>query len=468
MQVVDLVMPPRRATMPRRGPHMEVEPLVQHRDPDGSIPHQESRSHGGDRVVRSTEREDIGRDEPARDAELSDPAFATFDYGAVELSERERNYGLYVLGKTGSGKTVALTNLALLDIYAGKALVFFDPHGDAARSLIDRIPRRFAEKVCYLDLSRLNSVAWNPLIGIPLNRAAKAAINLTDALKDSWPETWGERLASFLRNGFQLLIEHGRATLSDLPRIYYDKDHRERFTCRIQDPQLKEFWLGEYRSCDDRQRREAQGPILNRIGQCLAIPEIRSVVSHPFSTLDLRRAIDRNYIIVVNLSKGTIGQTPSSIFGSLMASSIKTALLSREDTPEEYRAPLAFYADEFHAFGTLAWVEMLSELRKYGIQLTLAHQFADQLQPLVFSAVLGNVDTMLVFRVGIDDAERLHKNFTRNNQPLNPAELAEQRPYHAFLKRGLEHYRIETAAPFPGRTRYDVNTRASLRRFGIK
>ena len=109
---------------------------------------------------------------------------------------------------------------------------------------------------------------------------------------------------------------------------------------------------------------------------------------------------------------------------------------------------------------------MLSELRKYGLQLTLAHQFADQLHPLVLSAVLGNVDTMLIFRVGITDAEKLHKNFTRNNLPLNPAELAEQQPYHAFLKRGLEHYRIETAAPFPSRKRYDQNVRASLRRFG--
>jgi hypothetical protein len=444
---------------------MEVDTLVQHRDPDGVVPHQEPRSHGRDRVERTAEREDIGRDEPARDAELSAPAFAYFDYGAVELTDRERNYGLYVLGKTGSGKSVALANLALLDIYDGKSLIFFDPHGDAARALIDRIPRSRAEKICYLDLSRMNSVAWNPLTGIPQHRAAKAAINLTDALKDIWPDTWGERLASFLRNGFHLLIEHGHATLSDLPRIYYDKDHREKFTARIKDVQLKEFWLGEYRSYDDRQRREAQGPILNRINQFLAIPEIRSVVSHPVSTLDLRRAIDNNYMIIVNLSKGTVGQTPSSIFGSLLASSIKTALLSREDTPEERRAALAFYADEFQNYGTLAWVEMLSELRKYGLQLTLAHQFADQLQPLVLSAVLGNVDTMLIFRVGIDDAERLHKNFTRNNQPLNVAELAEQPPYHAFLKRGLEHYRIETAASFPSKQRYQQNVTASLRRF---
>lgn len=444
---------------------MEVDLYVQHRDPGEAVPHQEPRLHGRGRDERLAEREEIGRNEPARDAELSDPAFATFDYGDVELTERERNYGVYVLGKTGSGKTVALTNLALLDVYAGKALIFFDPHGDAARNLVDRIPRWRAEKVCFLDLSRMNTVAWNPLIGIPLHRAAKAAINLTDALKDIWPDTWGERLASFLRNGFHLLIEHGHATLRDLPRIYYDKEHREKFTARIKDPVLNEFWNGEYKSYDDRQRREAQGPILNRLGQFLAIPEIRSVVSHPYSTLDLRTAIDNEYMLIVNLSKGTIGQTPSSIFGSLLASSIKTALLSREDTPEEQRLPLPFFADEFQNYGTLTWVEMLSELRKYGLQLTLAHQFAHQLQPQVLSAVLGNVDTMIVFRVGIDDANRLHGNFTRNNQPLNPAELADQEPYRAFLKRGLEHYRIETTPPFPTRKRYQQNASASLRRF---
>ncbi len=434
--------------------------------PTDKFPHQEIRSRRRNRVERFAEREKFGRDEPARDAELNDLAFAYSDLGPVELTERERNYGVYVLGKTGSGKTVALTNAALLDIEAGKALIFFDPHGDAARSLVARIPRWRAEKVCYLDLSRLNTVAWNPLSGVPPHKAALAAINLTDALKDIWPDTWGERLASFLRNGFQLLIEHGHATLRDLPRIYYDRDHRERFTSRIKDPALNEFWNGEYKSYDDRQRREAQGPILNRIGQFLAIPEIRSVVSHPFSTLKLRTAIDENYIVIVNLSKGTVGHTPSSIFGSLLASSIKTALMSREDTPEDERGALAFYADEFHNYGTIAWAEMLSECRKYGLQLTLAHQFAAQLHPQVLSAVLGNVDTMMIFRVGIDDAQRLHRNFTRNNQPLNPAELAEQQPYHAFLKRGLEHYRIETAPAFPSLDRYDANVRSSLRRFG--
>jgi hypothetical protein len=444
---------------------MAVDLCVQHRDPDGEFPHQENRSHGRIRDERFAEREYLGRDEPARDAEPNDLAYAYADGSPIHLTERERNYGVYVLGKTGSGKTVAISNAALLDIEANKAVTFFDPHGDAARSILARIPKWRAEKVCYLDLSRQNSVVWNPLHGVPPHRAALAAINITDALKDIWPDTWGERLANFLRNGFHLLIENGHATLQDLPRIYYDRDHRERFTSRIKDPALKEFWHGEYKSYDDRQRREAQGPILNRIGQFLAIPEIRSIVSHPFSTLKLRTAIDENYILVVNLSKGTVGHTPSSIFGSLLASSIKTALMAREDTDEELRKPLAFYADEFQNYGTLAWTEMLSECRKYGLQLTLAHQYTSQLRPEVLGAILGNVDTLMIFRIGIEDAERLHRNFTRNNMPLNPAELAEQQPYHAFLKRGLEHYRIETAAPFPSPDRYEPNVRSSLRRF---
>src|SRR5205085_1107472 len=128
-------------------------------------------------------------------------------------------FGVYVLGKSGSGKTVALQNLALLDIAAGKSVVFFDPHGDAARNLMESIPAKFAEKVCYLDLSSMHSLAWNPLANIAPEKTALAAINLTDALKDIWPETWGERLASFIRNGFQLLAENGNATLADLPRL---------------------------------------------------------------------------------------------------------------------------------------------------------------------------------------------------------------------------------------------------------
>ena len=312
----------------------------------------------------------------------------------------------------------------------------------------------------------MNTVAWNPLIGIPLHRAARAAINLTDALKDIWPDTWGERLASFLRNGFQLLIEHGHATLRDLPRIYYDKDHRERFTSRIKDPALNEFWNGEYNSYDDRQRREAQGPILNRIGQFLGDPgnplrrlaplldaqapngdrqqlhrHRQSLERHhrPHAELHLRiapRVVDKDGALV---ARGCSGRAP------------RTAPVLRRRISQLRNNRLGRNA---------------LRMRKYGLQLTLAHQFADQLHPLVLSAVLGNVDTMMIFRVGIDDAERLHRNFTRNNQPLNPAELAEQQPFHAFLKRGLEHYRIETAPAFPSRDRYDANVRSSLRRFG--
>ena len=444
---------------------MAVDPFVQHRDPDGNFPHQEIRSRGRNRAERFAEREKFGRAEPARDAEPNDRAFAYCGADPVEISDRERNYGTYVLGKTGSGKTVALCNAALLDIEAGKAVIFFDPHGDAACWLMERIPTCRAEKVCYLDLSRMNSLAWNPLADVAAADAALAAVNLTDALKDIWPETWGERLASFVRNGFHLLIENGHATLRDLPRLYYDKAHRQRFTARIKDPALNEFWNGEYKSYDDRQRREAQGPILNRIGQFLAIPQIRSVVSQARSTLKLRTAIDNHYSIIVNLAKGATGATPSAIFGSLLASSVKTALMSRAELPEDERSYLAFYADEFHTYGTVAWAEMLSECRKYGLQLMLAHQFADQLRDDVLAAVLGNVDTMLIFRCGIREAELLHKNFTRNNLPLNPAELAEQQPFHAFLKRGLEHYRIRTAPPFPTRNRYRPNLQSSQRRF---
>ena len=457
---------------------MSVDLCVRHRDPDGTAPYPESRSRGYARTERATERELAGREEPARDAEPSDHAFAFEGDEPVILSERERAYGVYVLGKTGSGKTVAITNQALLDIAVGKALIFLDPHGDAARRLIDCIPRHRAEKVCYLDLSRTNTLAWNPLADVPEGKEALAAINLTDGIKDIWPETWGERMASFLRNGFQLLIEHGNASLWDLPRLYYDADHRERFTRRIRDRALDNFWNGEFKSYDDRQRREAQGPILNRLGQFLAIPEIRSVVSHQRSTLSLRTAIDKNYIIVANLSKGTTGDTPSSIFGSLLASSIKTALMSREDTPEEQRAPLPFYADEFHNFGTIAWSHMLSECRKYGLQLVIAHQYTAQLNEEVLGAVLGNVDTLLIFRVGPTDAKLLAPAletgpllFDRDRMqylqtdPIPPNRLMNQPRFHACLRRGTEQTWIETAPPFPSLDRYDANLASSLRRF---
>lgn len=460
---------------------MLVDLCVRHRDPDGQAPHQEIRSRGYARSERASERELERREEPARDAEPSDRTFAFADGEPVALSERERAYGVYVLGKTGSGKTVAITNQALLDIQAGKALVFLDPHGDAARTLIDCVPPHRAEKLCYLDLSRMNSVAWNPLADVPKGKEALAAINLTDGIKDIWPETWGERMASFLRNGFQLLIENGNASLWDLPRLYYDADHRERFTKHIKDRALDNFWNGEFKSYDDRQRREAQGPILNRLGQFLAIPEIRSVVSHQRGTLNLRTAIDNGYVLIANLSKGSTGDTPSSIFGSLLASSIKTALMSREDTPEAERPPLHFYADEFHNFGTIAWAHMLSECRKYGLQLVIAHQYTAQLSEEVLGAVIGNVDTLMIFRIGIEDAKLLAPaletgplQFDRDRmqyvqtEPIPPNRLMNQPPFRACMRRGTEQTFIETAPPFPSLDRYDRNLASSSRRFAPK
>lgn len=201
-------------------------------------------------------------------------------------------------------------------------------------------------------------------------------------------------------------------------------------------------------------------------------------MSDPHPALNLRTAIDKNYLIIVNLSKGTTGHTPSSIFGSLLASSIKTALMSREDTAEETRAPLAFYADEFHNYGTIAWAEMLSECRKYGLQLVLAHQFTDQLHDDVLNAVLGNVDTMMVFRVGFADAKRLAPALETGEllydrdrlgwvQPdgIPASKLMNQARFQACMRRGTEHFFIETAPPFPPRARYQVNVNSSRRRF---
>jgi hypothetical protein len=194
--------------------------------------------------------------------------------------------------------------------------------------------------------------------------------------------------------------------------------------------------------------------------------------------LNLRTAIDSNYIIVVNLSKGTTGHTPSSIFGSLLASSIKTALMAREDVPEEERPPLAFYADEFHNYGTIAWAEMLSECRKYGLQLVLAHQFTSQLHNDVLGAVLGNVDTLIVFRVGVADAKLLAPALETGEMlydrdrlayvhpdAIPPHKLMNQSRFQACMRRGTEHFFIDTAPPFPSRNRYDSNLASSDRRF---
>jgi DNA helicase HerA-like ATPase len=442
---------------------MTVDSSVLHHDP--GAPPEELRLRGRIDFASIAARVVMGEEQSARDAEPNDLPIAihSHDHSPIEFTEDERRRHIEIIGKTGQGKSTLLKNLAMRDIRDGKAVVYFDPHGLDAPALIDSIPRHRTEKVCYLDLTdKTHPVAWNPLFGIPLERSAIVAANITEGFRDIFYEAWSERMAWFLRNGLALLIEAGDATLADLPPLYFDERHRKRFVQGAKTDATKQFWLREYPAYPENYRREAPGAIVNRIGQLLAAPPAAAILTQRTSTLDLQTCIDSGYIVIVNLAKGSIGNNAASLFGSLLISQLRNAVMSRADRPNEEYRPVSFLIDEFHSFATLSLAQLLAESRKYNLQLTIAHQYAAQLKPEVQAAILGNVGTIIAFRVGFDDAKVLIGDF----DPYQPAMLTDQTPTHARMKRDLQPCQIQTVPFEPEeRGRYDTVVRASRRRF---
>lgn len=402
------------------------------------------------------DEEDCLPHDPARDADQSF-AFRISTNHTISLSEKERSRHLYLIGKTGSGKSNALEYFAIRDIHAHKTLILIDPHGDTARRVVDTIPSSRTRQTAYLDLAdTAYAVGFNPLANIPLKRAALAASNITQALKDIFADMWGPRLEHFLFNGLVPLIEHG-ATLEDLPPLYYNTQHRKRFTQKITDPQANRFWHEEYPSYNDRYREDAQGPILNKIGQVLASPALRRILlqTHPKFTLSLE-----NQIIIVNLNKGGVGAVPANLLGSLIISAVQNIVMTRSET--EYRPTVSLIADEFQSFSSLAIASMLSETRKYGLQITIANQYISQLSDEVRDAVLGNVGTLVSFRVSAHDANILSPELG------DIQDLPNQLPFHAVMKKDLDAFHIKTLPPLQTHGTYAKIIASSRRHFARK
>lgn len=445
---------------------MTVDSSVLHRDP-GATP-EELRSRGRIDLGSIAKRRVNGEAQAARDAEQNDPPIAIHsrDHSPIVFSEDERRRHIEIIGKTGQGKSTLLKNIAMRDIRAGKAVVYFDPHGLDAPALIDCIPSHLTEKVCYLDLTnRTHPLAWNPLARIPPERAAITASNITEGFRDIFYEAWSERMAWFLYNGLALLIEAGDATLADLPPLYFDERHRKRFIERAKSDATKQFWLKEYPAYPDNYRREAPGAIVNRVGQLIAAPAAAAVLTQRTPKLDLKTCIENGYIVIINLSKGSIGNNAASLFGSLLISQLRNAVMSRADQPTDIYPPVSLLIDEFHSFATLSLAQLLAESRKYNLQLTLAHQYAAQLKPEVQAAILGNVGTLISFRVGSDDAKVLIGDF----DPYSPNMLTDQSPTYARMKRDLQPCEIRTVPFEPDkRGSYDAVVRASQRRFAVR
>lgn len=324
----------------------------------------------------------------------------------------DRRAHMYVIGKTGTGKSTLLETLIRQDMENGHGLALLDPHGDLVSKLLSAIPDHRKADVIHFDVADSSRpLGFNPLESVDREKRPLAAIGLLDAFKKIWVDSWGPRLEHILRNALLALLEYPGATLGDVLRLLSDDAFRRDVAGRLSNAPVRQFWLREYEGYPPKFRAEAIAPIQNKVGAFLANPTLNRILSQPRSAFDCRRVMDEGKILLVNLSKGKIGEDTASLLGALLVSKFSLAALSRADVAEEERRDFFLYLDEFHSVSTGALATMLSELRKYRVGLILAHQYLEQVEEEVLAAILGNVGTQIVFRLGISDAEVFAKEF---------------------------------------------------------
>jgi hypothetical protein len=367
------------------------------------------------------------------------PIATTAGGAGVVFSREERERHVYIVGKSGSGKSTFLFNLAMSDILAGEGVAVIDPHGDLALDILDAIPRSRINDVCYLDVTDAERpVGFNPATKVPPDRRALAAAGIVSAFKHLWSDSWGPRLEHFLFHGVAALVSREHATLIDLPRVYIDDNFRDRLLGSVEDPETLRFWHEEFPSYQKAFRSEAFAPILNKVGQVNASPQLRLILGQVAPRLDLKFTMDNRRILIANLAKGAIGEQASNLLGSLIVSHLQLVAMERGTRPAHERVPFFVHVDEFQTFSSDAFASLLSEARKFATHFALSNQYTDQLPQAVRSAVIGNAGTLVVFRVGSRDSELLAPEF----RPMDGGALADQEPFTAWLRRGSGRGRI--------------------------
>ena len=348
------------------------------------------------------------------------------------IRRADRRAHLYVIGKTGTGKSTLLETLIRQDIEAGVGLALLDPHGDLVERVLATIPASRQRDLTYFDVpDATRPLGFNPLERVAPTKRALAASGLLEVFKKIWAESWGPRLEHILRNALLALLDQPEATLADVLRLLADRDFRQRVSERVANAAVRDFWLREFETYPRNFRAEAVAPIQNKVGAFLTHPVLQRIVTQTKSAFDLRRVMDEGQLLVVNLAKGKIGEDAAALLGAMLVSRIGLTALSRAEVPEAERRDFYVYLDEFHSFTTLSLANMLSELRKYRVNLVLAHQYLSQLDLQVRDAILGNVGTMIAFRLGLADAEILEKEFAPEVGALDLVNLPN---YQIYLK----------------------------------
>jgi len=333
----------------------------------------------------------------------------------IALSQEDRRRHIYALGQTGSGKTTFLLSLAIQDIEQGRGLCVLDPHGDLAEIIIDSIPRHRVRDVVYLNPTDTeHPIGFNPLADIPPEQRPVAVANMIAAFRSIWRESWGPRMEHILANVLAVLVEQDRSNpvslLSIAPMLTNDR-YRRTLISRVSDPVVRDFWNHEFASYDRRMRAEIIAPILNKIGAFGRHPIMRNILGQGRNGFDLGHVMDERKILVVNLSKGLLGEDMTNLFGSLLVCAIQQQAMRRARIPEDDRVDFHLLIDEFQNFTTDAFDGIVSEARKYRLCLACANQYSAQLKPNILAAVLGNMGTLALFALSGEDAERFESEF---------------------------------------------------------
>ncbi|OGL26036.1 hypothetical protein A3E49_03605 [Candidatus Saccharibacteria bacterium RIFCSPHIGHO2_12_FULL_49_19] len=363
------------------------------------------------------------------------------------LNREDRGRHVYLLGQTGTGKSGALELLTLSDIYYDQGFAVIDPHGDYAQNVLSFIPPRRVDDVVYFNPADSDyPIGFNPLeVGDP-SLKGHVSSELVGVLKRLFAESWGPRLEYILRYTLLALLDYPNSTMLDITRMLTDRKFRDLVITHIDDPVVKNFWITEFASWNERFATEAVAPVLNKVGAFTANPMVRNIIGQPKSTFNLRQIMDQGKILIVNLSRGLMGEDNAGILGAMMVTKIQLSAMGRANVPQEQRRPFYLYVDEFQNFATDSFAAILSEARKYNLFLTVANQYISQMSEPVRDAVFGNVGTIITFRVSPDDAPFLKKYF---EPQFEEADLIAQHSRYFVITMMING---EKAPPFSAKT----------------
>ncbi len=371
------------------------------------------------------------------------------------IKAEDRSRHVYIIGKTGMGKSTLLENMAAQDIKNGEGMCFLDPHGSAIDTLLEYVPEeRLNDVVYFAPFDSENPISFNILETVAEDQKHLVVQGLMSTFDKIWPDTFSERMKYILSNTLLALLEYPGSTLLGVNRMYADKGYREEVVKNVTDPTVKTFWVDEFAKWDERFMREATAAIQNKIGQFTANPIVRNIIGQKTSSFDFREVMDQKKILLINLSKGRIGEQNAGLLGGMLITKIYLAAMSRADATKAEMAELPsffLFVDEFQNFANESFADILSEARKYKLNLTMAHQYVEQMEEEVRDAVFGNVGTTVCFRVGPLDAELLEKVFVPTFTQEDIVNLGRFQIYLTLMIDGVgsKPFSATTMSPLP-------------------